>query len=195
VIVPKRGIYGAFLARYTMPKEYTSKWGTKEKLGFGFVITHDQAYRELPKYADAFRLVPNTLFFDAKKLTSSNLVEYLYALRGGRKTKDEIVSASEIYDYDDFIGRPVLLLAEPGQNPDADGIYYNNILGIDPIDTEMHAAMKPLLAKIEIATNEKSALKYVKSPMGAHAEGAVAKTEPSGFSNDDFAGLEAPDNW
>lgn len=194
VLLPKRGIYGAFLARYTMPKEYTSQWGTKEKLGFGFVITHDQAYRQLPQFADAFKLMPNTLFFDAKKLTSSNLTEYLYAFRGGKRTKPEIV-AQDIYDYDDFIGRPVLLLAEPGTKPDAEGFLYNNILGIDPVDTEMYAAMKPVLDSIQIAMNEKTALKYVKSPSGATIEPNGTKPAAEGFGDDDFAGLEPPDNW
>jgi hypothetical protein len=195
VLLPKRGIYGAFVARYTMPKEYTSQWGTKEKLGFGFVITHDQAYRQLPQFADAFRLMPNTLFFDPKKNTASNLTEYLYAFRGGRKTKAEIVE-QDVYDYDDFVGRPVMLLAEPGEKPDAEGFRYNNIIGVDPVDKEMFAAMKPILDSIQIAMNEKTGLKYVKSPSGAYVENAPSSSETgSNFGDEDFAGLDTPDNW
>jgi hypothetical protein len=175
ILLPKRGVYGAILARYTLPKEYTNTWGTKEKIGFGFVITHDQAYRELPQYAGAFRLAPNTLFYNKKKLTSSNLIEYLYAFTAGKKPKDVLVD--EIFDYDDFMGRPVLLLAEPSA-ADSEGIRYNNVINIDPIDKEMYAAMKPVLSTVTLGKNEKNGTTFVQSPTEATLEPNAAPAPP-----------------
>lgn len=190
--LPKEGLYGALLSHYTLPKIYQTRFGDKEQMVFRFVITHDQAYRKLPKNSSAFVKVTNVINEKA------NLVAVLYALFGGKRTKDEIVSGDGIYDYDNFIARPLSLLIKPFDTPDKDGIFGNAIKSIMPADEEMKAALKPLYEARVIKTNERTGLHYLASPCEEYEDTAAphgGAPQDDGFTADDFAGLEAPDNW
>jgi hypothetical protein len=182
--IPKNGIYGGMLSRYSLPKDYAGKYGTKEKIALGFVVTHDQAYRQLPAFSGAFCLPANTLYWDESTRKQSSLVGILYALCGGKKTKTEIVE-NDVYDYDMFIGRPISLFLE--EHPGRDGLFENRVVGCEPADKDLLAAIKPLYAAKVIMTNEKTGLQYLASPSESYAEEQSAG--PS-YSNDDFSGIE-----
>lgn len=189
--LPKEGLYGALLSRYTLPKAYQTRYGEKTQMVFRFVVTHDQAYRKLPKNSSAFVKVSYVLNEKA------NLVAVLYALFGGRKTKDEIVTEAK-FDCDALIARPIALILKPYDTPDQDGLYGNAVRSIMPADDEMKAALKPLYDARVVKTHEKSGLHYLASPAEEYEESAAPQADPiavDGYSADDFAGLEKPDNW
>lgn len=189
--LPKIGLYGGFLSHYTLPKIYSTKYGEKEQMVFRFVVTHDQAYRKLPKNSSAFVKVTNTLN------EKSNLVGVLYALFGGKRSKDEIVNGDGAYDYDNFIARPASLFLQPYETPDKDGLFGNLVKGIEPADDEMKAALKSLYEARVVKTNEKTGLHYLASPCEEYEESDPANAPASADASDDydFGGLETPDNW
>lgn len=190
--LPKEGLYGAFLSHYTMPKIYSTRFGEKEQMVFRFVVTHDQAYRKLAKNSSAFVKVTNVIS------EKSNLVAVLYALFGGKRTKDEIANGEGIFDYDNFIARPVSLILKPYDTPDKDGLFGNSVKSIMPADDEMKAALKGLYDTKVIKTNDKTGLHYLASPCEEYEDEKPAQkmtAEDLGFTADDFAGLESPDNW
>jgi hypothetical protein len=169
---------------------YQTKYGEKEQMVFRFVVTHDQAYRKLPKNSSAFVKVTNTLN------EKSNLAGLLYALFGGKKSLMEIVSGDGVYDYDMFIARPVSLFLQPYDTPDKDGLFGNLVKGIEKADDEMKAALKPLYDAKVIKTNEKTGLHYLASPCEEYEEEETAAPAQGGhFGDEDFAGLETPDGW
>lgn len=172
VVRLRKGIYGGMLGRYSLPKEYTGKYGTKEKIALGFVVTHDQAYRQLAKFSGAFCLPAHNFFYDPATHKMSNLTGVVYALLGGKKSKEEIVEDGT-FDWDMFIGKPVMLFIDPSETPDRDGLYANRVSGIEPADADLKKAIKPLWDAKVIETNEKTGLQYLKSPAEQYEDDAA----------------------
>lgn len=188
----RKGIYGGLFARYSAPKIMTYSGEQKEQFGVAFLVTHDQAYRPLPQFTEAFRMVTTSIYHDEKTGKSSMQADLLHALLLGKVSYSEIASQTA-YDYDDYIGRPVSLMIEPGRAPDKSGIYQNRILGFEPIDPEMRAAIKAVWSTRKIERNEKG-IAYLASPVPVTADAAPqakANTTPPADEDDDdfFAGL------
>lgn len=189
VIRLRKGIYGGMLARYSMPKIYSGKYGEKEKIALGFVVTHDQKYQQLPRLSGAFMLPAHNLFFDPTTRKASNLTGVIYALLGGKKSKEEIV-ADGVFDWDMFIAKPVMLFIEPSEVPDRDGLYSNRITGLEPADADLKKAIKPLWDAKVIKTNEKTGLQYLESPSEQYEDDAAPQAAVADDGDINFDGLE-----
>lgn len=185
-----KGMYGALLSRYSLPKIYPkfNSQETEEKFGLTFVITHDRAGRPLPQNSEGFIMVRNKLYWDGVKMSS--LVGVLYALHGGKKTYDELAQ-NDVYDYDNFVGRPVMLFVEPAAKPDKHGIIANKITGIQPVDAEMMKAMQPVWKAAKIEKSEKTDRSYLASPKAEFEQAGAAPT-PSNTVPDDSELDEIP---
>lgn len=189
--VPKKGPYYGFLARYTLPKTrtFTTRGGktvTQEEVGFGFVLTHDQAYRQMPHFYDAFASVKNEQGYNAETDWAAKLTNYIFALGYGKKSKAEIVD--EVFDYDTFVGRPVGLYIEP--NVGKDGKTYNNITDIQPVDKDAYEAMKDLIAARKFEKNERSGIVRLVSPEAEYEKEEAAPKSGAGNDDINFDGLE-----
>lgn len=183
VIRLPKGLYGGMCSRYSLPKIYESKYGSKEKLTVGFVITHNRSNEPLPHYSGAFCFVANTLYDDGVK--KSNLSGLLLALHGGKKTSQEIIDGPPI-DYDTFIGQPVLLFIEPSEQPDRDGIFANRVTGVEPPDDAFRKAILPLWQQRKVEINEKTGLAYLASPAEEYENKSNSEPVASPLSDDDI---------
>ena len=172
------GLYGAMFAWYSLPKEYPKfqSEGTELKFFAGFVLTHDRSNNQLPFFGEAIMGIKPKRYFNAENGMISAYVSFLYALLAGKTQMETIIgmSDSELPDLDELIGRPVLLTVEPNAKPDKRGIYGMRVKKIDPMDSGLWRAMKPLYEARKQVANGRDMTWRLSSPHPATAEEAAA---------------------
>lgn len=183
----ERSIYGGMLARYSLPKMYQKYQSNEmeEKFGLTFVVTHDKADRELPRFSEAFTMVRTKLFYNPESGMKSALTAILFALFGGKKTLEEIVEM-DLPDFDEFIGKPVQLFIEPQAKPDKNGVVGNKVSEVQPPSKDLARAIKPLWEAKETAYTEKNGLLYLTKPAAQFEEigGGSDSIPPDDFDED-----------
>lgn len=185
VVKLAKGLYGGMLARYTLPK-MVRKYGSEEeeeKMFLSFVVTHDRANAALPHFSEAFVGVRPTLFYDPVTQSKSNYVAMVYALLGGKVACEQLAphdpgAAPYGFDWDKLVGRPTILFLEPSVKPDKNGLFINKVKSIEPPDSGLIAAIKPLYAARKTETTE-SGLTHLTYPSTAFQDD-VAVTAAAG---------------
>lgn len=182
----QRGLYGGMFSRYTAPKQYAKfqSQETEEKFFVSFVVTHDAAGRQLPKFSEAFCGVRTKLFFSEESNMMSTLCAFYAALLHGKLTAAQIAEASddELPDLDELIGYPAQLFIDPSTRADKNGIYVNKIDtargGFDPAPIELKRAIAPLYKQKEVGHSEDGRA-YLKKPAPEYEDPGVRSFEPS----------------
>ena len=181
-----KGLYGAMLARYTLPKmvrKYNSE-EEEQKMFLSFVVTHDRANQQLPHFSEAFVGVRPTLFYDPVAQSKSNYVATLYALLSGKVSCEQLAPhdpAMQPYevDWDTLVGRPVILFIEPATKVDKNGLFVNKVKAIEPVDAGLRVAIKPLWEAKKTDETE-AGLTYLTYPATAYQDDADAAQPSNG---------------
>jgi hypothetical protein len=198
VLVPN-GLYVGMLAGYSLPKQYPKYENKNEKdwkMFLWWVLTHDHTLTKLPNFSAALFGVPCVqpegyetgvpkYFYNPDNGQISAYTSFVYAMRGGNVSKEEIVAEAMDYDLDEFVSRPAYLFIEQGKPNPETKLVTQRVKTITPVDTRAYNAVKEIIDNRSIAYTEESHLAYLESPKPVYL-GEDDYVEPEVGSTEDL---------